>query len=162
MDSEPIAAKVEALKPEPSLHLEAGFHREVADAVRAMMPAYVGLFMNAVYKNILPESSKSWYAEDKFRRFGMTLDELEAKTGPDAYETAQPGLEKLKQALTTHKNDAGPFLLGSTPSYGDLVATAMFEGLKRALPDQLEKVLSYDDSFSEVYEACKKWTLKAD
>jgi len=157
-----IAEKLDALQSKPSLHLEMGHHKEVAEAVGMIVPAVLGLFMNAIVENVLREPSKTWFAEDRHRRFGMTLAELEKKVAPTAYENAQPGFEKLKQALTTHKTDEGPFVLGSTPSYGDLIVGALFEGLRRCRPDQLEKMLGYDQSFRDVYEACKQWLHKDD
>ena len=158
MDSRRIVDKLEALYPDPSLHLEANAHDKILPALGKVVNAARPMILAAVWRNVLREPSASFFAKDRHRRFGKTLDQLEREDGGDkAWAAAQIGLESLKLDMKQHKKDDGPFLFGSNVSYGDFLITAIFTWLERADSRIFEKFVGYDESFRRVYEACGPW-----
>ncbi|TKA65339.1 hypothetical protein B0A55_09439 [Friedmanniomyces simplex] len=158
MDSMPIAEKLEAAYPEPSMHLDNGLWKQAAEICDGLVVSAGPDFMVAVVDDILQEPSKTWFAEDRHKRFGMSLQELQEKMGGETGRPAtQAGCEKLKGLLTSHKEDEGPFILGSKPSYGDLLAATLFESMRRMNVSQYEKIVESDESFKRLHEACKPW-----
>ena len=158
MDSRKIVDKLEALYPHPSLHLEANAHDRILSTLGKAVNAARPMILAAVWRNVLREPSASFFAEDRQRRFGKTIDQLEMDDGGDeAWAAAQRGLESLKLEMKQHKNDNGPFLLGSSLSYGDFLITAIFTWLERADSRIFEKFVGYDESFRSTYEARRPW-----
>lgn len=161
MGSLSIASKLEGTYPEPSLHLDTGLHEKVDTIASEVTMAVLPNALPNVVNNVLQEPSKTWFAEDRHRRFGMSLDELASKLGGEqGWQNAQESLKKLKDLLAGSKKNEGPFLLGSTPSYGDFLIAALFESLERLKKDDYEKVMGYDETFTALHEACKPWTKK--
>lgn len=120
-------------------------------------------FMVTVLHEWLDEPSRSWFAEDRKRRLGMTLEEFaKVKGGEAAWPGTEEGLKKLQGLLTAHKKDEGPFILGSTVSYGDFIIVTLFEGLERIRKDRYEKLVAYDERFKKLHEACRPWLKKDD
>ncbi|KAK4575028.1 hypothetical protein LTR86_000878 [Recurvomyces mirabilis] len=161
MGSEVLVDKLEQAYPEPSLHLDSGLHKQAEDICDRIMANAAPNFMVLVVDNWLQEPSKSWFAEDRIRRLGMTVQECRQKAGG---EIARPKIEEgsveLRDLLTKHKKDEGPFILGSAVSYGDFVAGGLFEGLKRMDPEHYKAFIDYDHSFKKLHEAIKPWVQK--
>jgi glutathione S-transferase len=158
MESRMIVDKLEVLYPDPSLHLEAKAHDEILPALGKAVNAARPMILAAVWRNVLREPSASFFAEDRRQRFGKTLDQLEQDDGGDkGWAAAQKALECLRLEMKQHKNDDGPFLLGSRVSYGDFLITAIFTWLERADSRVFERFVGYDESFRRVYEACRPW-----
>lgn len=163
MDSQPIAAALEKLKPTPSLHLDAVDHAKLQDLAIGVMVTLSPLWLSVVHEQILRPGSVQYFKEDRERQLGgMSLRDYEKQHGDGAFKAAEPGMQRLKDELTTHKKDEGPFILGSTPTYGDLVVAALFEGMERVVPKVHERVISFDNSFRELHEACKPWCKRDD
>lgn len=158
MDSGAIASRLESLYPQPTLRLENGLHQQVGSALGRTMGPLVPVFMPRIARDKLVESSVPWFQEARKERFGMSLDELEqTKGGEQAWEAAQPGFEKLKQFLTDHKQDEGPFVLGSQVSYVDFVLASSMEALRRIGNDMYKRFVSHDERLRELHEACGPW-----
>jgi len=158
MESPPITEKLEALYPEPSLHLETGLHNEAYALADSMVFTAGPDFLVPLVTDVLREPAGAWFAEDRQKRFGISLQDLEAKMGGEACRPAvEELLEKIKTLLTTHKKDEGPFVLGSTPSYADFPIAGLFESLVRMHPGRAESILKYDPSFEKLHAACKPW-----
>lgn len=163
MDSQPIAEKLEATYPEPSLHLETGLHDEALEITFELMWLIFPDVLHLLPKKILNEPSASWFAEDRKRRFGMTLDEMaELKGGEKAWPAVVQSMERLRQFLTVRKRDEGPFIMGSTPCYGDLCVVALFESLQTVSVEMYEKVVAFCREFGDLHEAGKKWARQMD
>nr|POE73041.1 glutathione s-transferase-like protein usts [Quercus suber] len=163
MDSMKIAKAIEKVYPEPSCHLETGLQDEVdALAAKIFQPLFPNV-INSIVQNVLQEPSKSWCIEDRERRFGMSLQAFQEKMGGEpAWKTAEPGMIELKKMLTERKQDAGPYILGSKVTYGDLMIGALFEGLKRMDLQVYERFMAFDESFAKHHETCKPWCLRDD
>ena len=132
MDSLKIVERLETLYPQPSLYLETKTHEKVLPAIGKAVNAARPMIMATVCRNVLREPSAPWFAADRERRFGKTLDEYERDEGGDAaWDAAQKGLESLKLEMKQQKKDDGPFVLGSTVSYGDFLIAAIFTWLER-------------------------------
>ena len=119
--------------------------------------------MAILVKDILREPSASWFAEDRHRRFGITLDELAQQKGGEAgWPAVVEALNKLRTFLTANKKDEGPFVMGGTPSYADFYIVALFEGLERVKKALYAKIVGYDHAFSDLHAACRVWTKRDD
>ena len=163
MNSISIVEKLEAMYPEPSLHLETNLHEEANTASMEVVIALLPDLQVNYLRDWLQEPSLSWFAEDRERRFGMTCEELaEQKGGNTAWPAAEAGLKKLQNLLVAHKRDEGPFLMGSTVCYGDFTIAVLFESVKRVGKSDYEKIMSYDDRFKDLHEACKPWLKRDD
>ena len=163
MDSLRIAERLEAIYPEPSMHLDTGLHEESAAIVFELSWLVFPDMLHLLPKEILNERSASWFAEDRKRRWGITLDELAEKNGGEkAWASAVPVMTRLKAFLTENKRDQGPFILGSTPSYGDLYIIALFQAAEVVSKGMYEKIVGFDQAFRDLHEAGRKWTLKVD
>ena len=163
MDSIKIAEKLESVYPSPSLHLDTELHVEAGKLSGSVVFAVFADFMAPVVDDWLQEPSKSWFIEDRKRRLGMDVWELErSKGGERAWPGAVEKLRELQAFLRDHKKDEGPFVLGSAVSYADLVIIALFESLKRVRKDAYEKIMAFDQDFKKLHEAGKKWTEKDD
>ena len=158
MDSAIIAAKLESLHPEPSLHLDADLHNE-AQAVmyRVFGPLFPTLMPSIRDKLITPHALAYW-TRTRESLFGMSIDEFaRVKGGPHAWEAAQPGFSELNKFVTEHRRDDGPFILGSQVSYGDFVVVGNLESFRKTDEDMFNMVLGQDERVRELYEACEEW-----
>ncbi|KAK1062154.1 hypothetical protein LTR74_010464 [Friedmanniomyces endolithicus] len=162
MDSIPIAEKLEAMHPEPSLHLDNTLWKQASEICDALIRSAGADFMVSIVDDILGERASKWFAEDRHKRFGMSLYELQEKVGGEkAWPATEEILTKLKALLTTHKEDEGPFMLGSKPCYGDLIAVALLEGCRKMDAKKSERMVNFDGSFEKLLVACKPWLEKA-
>lgn len=147
------------------MHLDAGIHNEILEAVDAAVMAVVPNALVQLLK-ILPERSATFFAEDRKKRFGISLEELaKAKGGAAGWEAARaPGgpLDKLRDVLTKHRRDEGPFALGSQVSYGDFIAASLFECLERTDIDSYHQLMSFDDQFKTLHNKCRPWLQRDD
>jgi glutathione S-transferase len=158
MDSAAIATELESLYPVPSIHLETGLHEEIGPILGQIAGPLVPVFMPRLARDKLVESSVPWFQEARKQRFGVSLDELEqAKGSEQAWVAAQPGFEGLRSFLTIHKQDEGPFVLGSQVSYVDYMLVSMVEAFRRIEDDLYEKFVSHDERLRDVHQACRKW-----
>lgn len=161
MDSLKIVEKVETLYPEPPLHLHEQLHGEVAEAVKGAAIAILGDILLLCVRNCLSETSASYFTEARKKQFGMSLEDFAAKKGGEAAWQAAAAaggpFEGLKNQLTLHKKDDGPFVLGSKVSYGDFVAASFFECMARADLKSYVRLMSFDESFTTLHQACRPW-----
>ncbi|KAK3072424.1 hypothetical protein LTR53_006838 [Teratosphaeriaceae sp. CCFEE 6253] len=163
MESLPIANKLETLYPSPSLLLESGLHKEADKLSTAMIATAGPEFLVSIADELLREPAGAWFRADRLKRFGATLDDIEANMGGEkGWPAVEALLVRIKTLLTSHKKDEGPFILGSTPGYGDLILAALFESLPRIHAGRAERILKYDGSFGRVHEGCKAWLEKED
>ena len=140
MDSAAIAATLESLHPEPSLHLDLGLHEKFAPIFGKIGGPLVPVFMPRIAQDKLLESSVPWFLEAREKAFGMSLNQLEQMRGGEpAWAAARPGFEELAQFLTEHKQDDGPYVLGSQVSYVDFVIVSMIEAFRRIGTDLYER-----------------------
>jgi glutathione S-transferase len=119
MDSRKIADYIEQQAPLPSLHLDSSYLEKVERLWSQYMGAIMPIFIPLVPKKILNEESVDYWYSTREKFFGMPLDQLEKEQGGDrAWDQAEPALRGITALL---KENDGPFFLGNTASYADLV-----------------------------------------
>lgn len=164
MDSAKIAVELESRHPTPSLRLNPELEEEVADVTMKVFVALAPYFFYCTPNYIAP-ADVEWIKEDRAKRFNTTVEELfEKKRDPAPFfEAAKPKFEELREVLTKHKIDEGPFILGSKPCYADFIPVGQVQMFTR-IGD--EGYASYRDAapreLLELYEACRKWTERQD
>lgn len=160
MDSIKIAPELEKIYPEPPLQLDSPYFQKAHDIV-VKMGGLRPLLLPRVPVRLLPERSKEYYDRTREVQFGMTLSELEkSEKAQNAWKYAEPGFQELKSLLG--ENEAGPFFMGQTPSYADFVVVGFFQFLKRLGDDLFDRVMAYDRSFPNLYQACEPWFKRDD
>lgn len=161
MDSQTIVEKLEELHPEPKLHLETGIHEAVRDAIKELIGALKAPLFLGAQRNVLREPSASWFAEDRARRFGKSLEQMDADEGGEkAWKAAQPGLDALSAVLSKHKRDDGPFILGQEVCYGDFLVAGFFDWIQKSDTAIYQRMMEYDARFKPLCEACQPWMAK--
>lgn len=163
MESLAIAPKLEELYPQPSLHLDNGFHEEAQTAIGEAIGPLIPYFMPRVARYVVVEEDVEWFHDDRSKRFGVSLDQLEAEKGGDAaWEAAKSGFKHMAELLTKHKKDEGPFIMGSMPCYGDLVVVAAVQMFKAFDEKSGERFVGQDPAIRRVYEASEQWVERDD
>lgn len=161
MDSLAIAEKLETLHPSPSLHLDNNLHNALGPIIGRISLPLIPIFMPRIGRDIVPESAADYFHETRSKRFGMPLDELEKqKGGEQAWQAARPGIEGLKAFMSAHKQDEGPFVLGSEVCYADFVIASLMESLRRIGPDLFESFVDENAELRALHQACGKWMEK--
>ena len=164
MDSRNIADSLEALHPEPSFQLDSGYIERVQKAVLDVGAALAPICIPRVPELLLNPSSAEYFQRTRAVRFGMTLDELakSEKAGEAAWEKAQPSIKEIIDIL--HEHEEGPFVLGKTPSYADLILAGYWAFAKKLDKggDVFERALGMDEAFPKHWEACQKFLERED
>jgi glutathione S-transferase len=119
VDSRKIADYIERQIPIPSLHLDSPYLEKVEHLWSQYMKAITPIFIPLVPKRILNAESIGYWYTSRPGLIGMPLDQLEReKGGVRAWNEAGPVLREVTVLL---KENEGPFFLGKTASYADLV-----------------------------------------
>lgn len=162
MDSAVIAAKLESLYPQPSLHLNSELENEAQAAMGAVFMSLVFYLAPSVIRNLVAEEDVEWFKADRASRFNMTVEELETeKNADDAYAAARPAFVKCQEVLRRHKKDEGPFILGSKPSYADFYFISTMQMFRQSDQQLFERFLQEaGPEMRELYKACEKWTIQ--
>lgn len=118
MHSRAIAARLEELHPEPSLHLDSPILAQLYAIQAKHITPLVGLWMPLVSANVLTPRSKEYFDRTREEDEGISLPELLAKTGKreeEAWESARGGLRELGALL--EENTEGPFFMGGVGEF---------------------------------------------
>jgi hypothetical protein len=114
MDSRKIAASLEALSPNPSLHLDSDILPRVEKLIDSItMPLRI-IWMPKIPKNLLSPISAEYFERTRAIRVGMPLSEYEKKGIEESekwWGEAKTGIENMATIL---KENGGPFFMGST------------------------------------------------
>ncbi|KAK3707824.1 hypothetical protein LTR37_011826 [Vermiconidia calcicola] len=165
MDSRKIAEALEKVQPEPSLHMDRG---DVIDrtqaAVSGMLQNLGPIGMPRIPGRLLNPRSAEYFRESRAKRFGMSLEELgkSEKAGENAWKNAEPHMNELKNILNENKD--GPYVLGSSPSFADMIIAGLWVFVKKLDNDGdlYDRGMKFDPSFSEHVKACQKWVERDD
>ena len=113
-------------------------------------------------KTLVAPQDVEWVREDRARRFGTTVQDLETEKDPNAaYAGAKPGFEMCRKVLRDHKQDEGPFILGSVPSYADFYLVSTMQMFSQAGKEVFGRFLGEaGPELRELYAACEQWTTK--
>jgi glutathione S-transferase len=163
MDSDVIARRLEAFCPRPSLPLDDSILGEVEQAVKeVLLSLYPVLILPS--RDMLDADGRRWFGADRSRALGMSCDDFaKAHGGEMAWTNAEPGLSRLKELLTSHKKDDGPFIRGKSVTYGDFVIASLFEWTRRVSGGEVfQRIIQGDKTFSDLQDACKPWRSKDD
>ncbi|CAI7678909.1 unnamed protein product [Penicillium pancosmium] len=119
VDSRKIANHIERQFPLPSLHLDSVYLDKVERIFSRYMKAIEPIFIPLVPKRILNTESVDYWYTSRPALVGMPLDQLEReKGGIQAWNEAEPVLREVTALLNENE---GPFFLGQTVGYADLV-----------------------------------------
>lgn len=164
MDSRNIADALEALKPEPSLRLDSGYVERTQEAVLATHKALAPNVMPRIPERLLNPRSAEYFAATRAKRFGMPLEQLATSplAGKKAWENAKPSIDELVAIL--HEHEDGPFVLGKTPSYADLILAGFWSFAKKLDKDGdlFERGMGIDGAIREHWEACQCYLERDD
>jgi glutathione S-transferase len=113
---------------------------------------------------LLSERSAEYFQRTRKERFGMTLDELarSEKGGEAAWENAKPSIQEIVAIL--HEHGKGPYVLGETASYADLILAGYWAFLKKLDKggDVFGRLMKSDEVFPKHWEACQKFLERDD
>jgi glutathione S-transferase len=113
---------------------------------------------------LLGERSAEYFQRTRKERFGMTLDELarSEKGGEAAWENAKPAIQEIIAIL--HEHEEGPYVLGETASYADLILAGYWAFVKRLDKggDVFGRLMEIDEAFGKHWEACQKFLERSD
>lgn len=139
MDSRKIAEYIEEQHPQPSLHLDSSIVEQVESLWGRYMRSIMPIFLNQVPKRILADASLDYWYTTRKGFTGMSVEELEeTKGGEIAWNEAEP---VLREATALLKQTEGPFFLGGTVSYADLVWASVLLFSERIGPDFFDEAL---------------------
>lgn len=165
VESNNCAEALESRYPEPSLHLDARLHRTIMTKVDQASSNIFPLALVILVQKWLPKRSAEYFAEDRAKRFGISIEDLSKYKGEEQWEAGEvPGgnFDQLKDELTKHKRDEGPYVLGSQVSYGDFVLASLFESCERVDKQIYDRLMGFDPSFKQLHEACRPWFQRDD
>lgn len=161
MDSRKIANVLEKEHPLPSLHLDSPVLKKVEElAPQCVMP--IGpVFMPRIPRVVLNPRSAEYFEHTREERFGMTLSQLEKeKGGESAWKAAEP---KWKELGTLLKAKGGPFFMGKTVSYADLIVVGALHCFTLLGDDDMfQRVKDIEPAFLTLYDASKAWLERDD
>jgi glutathione S-transferase len=163
MDSDIIAKRLEAFCPTPSLALDDPILGKVEQAVKEVLLSLLPVLI-LPSRDMLDGDGWKWFERDRSQALGMSCDEFaEACGGETAWTNAESGLSSLKDVLTSHKTDDGPFIRGKDVTYGDFVIASFFEWTRRVGDGEVyQRIVRGDKAFLELQEACGPWLSKDD
>ena len=158
MDSDVIAKELEAFSPTPTLALDDPILGEVEQAVTEVLFSLLPVLI-LPSRDMLIEEGRKWFERDRSQALSMSCDEFaESCGGETAWMNAENGLSRLKDVLTSHKNDDGPFIRGKDVTYGDFVIASFFEWTRRVGDGEVyQRIVQGDKRFSDLQEACGSW-----
>jgi glutathione S-transferase len=165
MESTSIAQKLEFTCPTPSLHLNDSLERKAQEISNQIIFPMAAFLFNRIYSQIVTEPEMEWFRTDRESRVSkmlsrdhITLEEWEREAGGKAtFEASEPGMAELSKFLKEHKQDDGPFVLGSEACYADLMIAALAEFYLRVGDGAFEKLTESVDGLKELCEACSPW-----
>lgn len=129
MDSEAIAARLEAEHPSPSLHLDSPLLPEVYALIPAILGPLRPEWLPRVPVNLLNDVSSEFFHRTREAELKKSLARYkEEEGGEECWMEALPAIKELGEVL---KRNEGPFVMGKTGEFW-VSSDAMKE---KALPD---------------------------
>jgi|SRR5271156_4080270 len=123
-NSKRIAAELDVLYPEPSLHLDTPVLAKLKAVLPRIMIALGPVIFPSIARQVLTERSAEYFHETRSKRFGMSLEEYEKcdKGGEVAWESAQWPIGEAAELLK--QDNSGPFFLGKEGASARLEGSA--------------------------------------
>ncbi|GAM37776.1 hypothetical protein TCE0_033f07988 [Talaromyces pinophilus] len=162
MDSYKIADIIEEKHPEPSVPLntpvQLRFRKILIDFMGQLTPIYVP----GVAQRLLGNESLDFFHTTRQKDVGMPLDEYGKQHGPGAFERAEPFAREMTALLN---ETSGPYFLGDTVSYTDLIWAAILLFWKTLGDDTFQEVLKTTgdaDVHTKFLDALSPWMERND
>ncbi|KAF3922088.1 hypothetical protein ABW20_dc0109175 [Dactylellina cionopaga] len=162
-DSIDIAKYINDNHPEPFMDFDHEINEESVKVLNEnLMDAFHGLVLCDV-PNALPERSAEYFHETRPKWMMMSIAEYkQKKLDEGAWKKLEVGMGKLRKFLA---KNGGPFLLGETPSFGDVRVVGFILWAKEgSAPATYEKIKEWGgeelDKFMKAAEA-KGITIRA-
>lgn len=163
MDSLKIAPILEQLKPDPSLHLDSELHVEAQNAMDAVFTPILKYILIRTPQHVYCPEDIDWFYKMRAKRFNIAADSVQSEEEDDAaWNAAQPAFRRVAALLTSHKREEGPFILGQTPSYGDLIIVAYARFARACGEEAWNRFIGQEESIRALYSACGKWLERDD
>ncbi|CAD6569057.1 MAG: hypothetical protein ASARMPREDX12_002045 [Alectoria sarmentosa] len=160
MDSRKIADVLEKKHPSPSLHLDSPILKKVEELAPQCVMPLGPVFIPRVPRFMLNSRSAEYFERTREARFGMSLSQLEKeKGGESAWKAAEP---KWKELGTLLKAEGGPFFMGKTVSYADLIVVGALHCFAFGDGDMFQRVKDIEPAFLTLYDASKAWLERDD
>ncbi|MCJ1461135.1 hypothetical protein MMC28_011517 [Mycoblastus sanguinarius] len=160
MDSLKIAKELELRYPSPSLYLDSPILPKVMDIIPNILETMRGALMPKIPPTLLNPSSAEYFEETRAKRFGKPLAQLEKEnSGDTAWLEVTPVLNELGHIL---RAEGGPFALGKTVSYADLVIVGALQFIKRIGEDLFERAMRIEPALKKLYDASEGWLERDD
>jgi glutathione S-transferase len=163
MESSAIAARLDAIYPEPALQMETPDPAIVIGIFEQLLTPLKSILLIGVH-DILNPRSQDYFRQDREQKFGESLDQWhkeKKQLGEDDVVAAvvKPQIDALVVML--RENNKGPYLLGNVVTYADLVIVAWLRFLEELRV--LDAVLSVDSgAVRELYEAASPLLKRCD
>lgn len=161
MDSWPIAQELEKRYPSPSLHLDNPVTVKMRDQISQILDPIFLQFLPGV-PDIVPERSQEFFNRTRQEMIGKPLSEVHKEAIANAEKGWKRIQEPLKEVADLLKKHGGPFFLGENVSYADFIFVSMLHFVKRLDEQIFQRLVSFDATFSTVYEACRPWFANED
>ncbi|EEY22989.1 conserved hypothetical protein [Verticillium alfalfae VaMs.102] len=156
MNSRLIIDELEKRYPERPLRVDDPATEKVQALVRETMGPLTGVLIPNVATKCLTDASRPYFEDTRREMFGMTLEEVRRTQGGDeSWENARPVFAKAAALL---RETEGPFFLGETVSYADLIYAGALQFMRRTAGEShFQTALGYESEVQSFYEACARW-----
>jgi glutathione S-transferase len=126
MESTNIAARLDTLYPEPALPIKASDPAIVNGIFGQLFGPLKAPFLVCVH-DLLSPRSQEYFQQDREQSYGESLDQWrrekrQVEDGDGVTQAVKPQIDTLVGML--QENESGPYLMGKTVSYADLVIVA--------------------------------------
>ncbi|KFH42479.1 hypothetical protein ACRE_068140 [Hapsidospora chrysogenum ATCC 11550] len=163
MDSYKIADILEEKHPEPSIPLNTPVQLKFRELLIPFMGALTPIYVPGVAQRLLGDESVDYFRTTRHKDLGMPLDDYGKQKAPGAFERAEP----FALAITALLNEtpSGPFFLGDSVSYTDIIWAAILLFFKRLGNDHYEEVLRRTgdaEAHVRLLDALSPWTGRDD
>lgn len=160
MDSRTIATELEHRYPSPSLHLDSPILGEVEKLIPKLFWPMAGIHLPKIPKNILNPPSAEYVERTRADNSKEARSELESDPGGEkTWAQVQQTLKELGDIL---KANGGPFALGKTVSYADLVVVSFLHFARRVDESLYERAVAMEPSLGTLCDASKSWLERDD
>jgi glutathione S-transferase len=165
MESSSIVEKLEAVCHTPSLRLNDDLQQKAQDISNKIIFPMVAFLFNRIYSNTITEEEKEWFRKDRESRAAamlgrdhVSLEDWEKEAGgKETFKASEQGMAELSKFLKEHKQDDGPFILGSQVCYTDLMVVGIARFYRQVNDDAYDKLMESVVGLKELCEACNPW-----
>ncbi|KAH0491934.1 hypothetical protein TgHK011_003335 [Trichoderma gracile] len=163
MDSYKIADVINEKHPEPKLPLNTPVQLRFTPLLINFMTQLRPLFVPLVAQRLLGPGSIPYFHATREEDVGMSLEEYGKTQGPGAFDRAEPFARQITALL--NETPSGPFFMGDTVSYTDIMWAGILLFFKRLGHEEYEEVLRRTgdaEAHTRFLDASSPWTKRED